>query len=106
MKFWKISENFGLSSKLSDIFVKTKKFAKKKKRMAGIMQPIREPSPIENYSRVPQITVSQTAGYVEDQQDEPYDSRSPSNMSKLNLSKSYAHGLSNSAETVRFFLAL
>lgn len=68
------------------------------------MQPIREPSPIENYSRIPQITVSQTAGYGEDQQREASDSRTSSN--KLNLSKSYAHGLSNSAETVRIFIAL
>lgn len=69
------------------------------------MQPIREPSPIEieNYSRIPRITVSPTGGYGEVSNTEQADS---SNMSKLNLSKSYAHGLSNSAETVRFFIVL
>lgn len=74
--------------------------------MAGIMQPIREPSPIEieDFSRIPQITVSQTAGFSEVSRMEQLDaSNTSSNMLKLNLSKSYAHGLSNSAETVRFF---
>lgn len=75
--------------------------------MAGIMQPIREPSPIEieNYSRIPQIRVSETAGersnnYRAEQEE---NNTAQNNMAKLNLSKSYAHGLSNSAETVRFF---
>lgn len=76
--------------------------------MAGIMQPIRDPSPIEieNYSCIPQITVSQTGGYAEDQRKDSVDSRTSNSGAKLNLSRSYTHGLSNSAETVRFFTAL